>query len=216
MIDATEEPAERTRVLNGVAVPGTEFDDDRDAYPTHESTVVSALRRRVRRGDSVVVVGGGWGTTTVVAARMTHFEGDVTTFEPSSKMLETLRRTVEINRVNEVVTLEHAAVGPVSDSSERIFGSPDGDVVAPEALPACDVLDIDCEGAELEVLRGLRFRPRLVTVEAHPHLGGERDDVADELRRLGYEIVDEAPIRPESDIVNVVAELRGEATASEA
>lgn len=207
MIDATEEPAERTRVLNGVAVPGTEFDDDRDAYPTHEKAVVSALRRRVRRGDSVVVVGGGWGTTTVVAARMTHFEGDVTAFEPSSKMLETLRRTVAVNRVDEVVTLEHAAVGPVSASSERVFGSPDGDAVAPEAIPECDVLDIDCEGAELEILRDLQFRPRLLAVEAHPHLGGDRDEVAAELRRLGYDVVDEEPIRPESDIVNFVAEL---------
>lgn len=208
MIDATEEPAERTRVLNGVAVPGTEFDDDRDAYPAHESAVVSALRRRVRRGDSVVVVGGGWGTTTVVAARMTHFEGDVTAYEPSSKMLETLRRTVAVNRVDEVVTLEHAAVGSVSASSERIFGSADGDAVAPEAIPECDVLDIDCEGAELEVLRGLRFRPRVVTVEAHPHLGGKPDEVEAELRRLGYAVVDEEPIRPESDIVTYVAELR--------
>jgi hypothetical protein len=140
MLDATEEPVGRTRVLNGVTVPGTEFDEDEDCYPDHEGTVVAALRRHVRRGDSVAVVGGGWGTTTVVAARMTHFEGDVTTYEPSSKMLETIRRTISANRVEELVTLEHVTVGSVSESSERIFGQPDGGP-APAELPGCDVLD---------------------------------------------------------------------------
>jgi hypothetical protein len=59
MLDATEGPVERTRVVNGVAVPGTEFDEARDTDPDHERTAVRALRRHVRRGDRVVVVGGG-------------------------------------------------------------------------------------------------------------------------------------------------------------
>ncbi|MFC4550988.1 MULTISPECIES: FkbM family methyltransferase [Halorussus] len=209
MLDATEEPAPRTRVLNGVAVPGTEFDEANDYHPDHENTVVAALRRRVRRGDRVVVVGGGWGTTTVVAARMTHFEGDVTTFEPSSKMLETIRRTIRANRVGDVVTVEHAAVGSVSDTSERIFGSADGEALPPEELPECDVLDLDCEGAELEILRGIRFRPRLVTVEVHPHLGCSHDEVESELTDLGYDVLEKEPIRPGDDIVNYVA-VRGD------
>lgn len=157
MLDATEEPVARTRIVNGVAVPGTDFDEARDCSPAHEDAVVSDLRRYVRRGDRVVVVGGGWGATTVVAARMTHFEGTVTTFEPSSRMLEILRRTVRVNRVEDVVTLEHAAVGPVSDSSERIFGSADGERVPPTGLPACDVLDVDCEGANWTSSGGSSF-----------------------------------------------------------
>lgn len=205
MLDATEEPTVRTRVLNGVAVPSTESEEERDVYPNHEKTAVSALRRHVRRGDSVVVVGGGWGTTTVVAARMTHFEGDVTTFEPSSEMLETIRRTVDVNRVADLVTVEHAAIGSVSDSSERIFGSADGDYRSPKAIPECDVLDVDCEGAELAILQSLTFRPRLITVEAHPHLGCSHDEIEVELARLGYDVVTKEPIRSDSDIVNYVA-----------
>lgn len=205
MLDATEEPVERTRVLNGVAVPGTAFRNQHDNHPDHEGTVVEALRRRVRRGDSVVVVGGGWGTTTVVAARMTHFDGTVTTYEPSAKMRRLLQRTVEVNNVDEVVSIEPAAVGSVSDSSERIFGPPDDHTVAPSDLPECDVLDLDCEGAELEILRGIEFEPRLVTVEAHPHLGCSREAVGDQLRSQEYEIVEAEPIRSESDIANYVA-----------
>lgn len=205
MIDATEEPTVRTRVLNGVAVPSTDLEVGTDTYPDHERTVVRALRRHVRRGDRVVVVGGGWGASTVVAARMTHFEGEVTTFEPNSEMLETIRRTIEVNRVGDLVTLEHAAIGSVSESSERIFGEADGEVRPPSAIPECDVLDVDCEGAELEVLRGMACRPRLLAVEAHPHLGCSHDDVKFELDRLGYEIVEREPIDRDGDIVNYVA-----------
>lgn len=205
MLDATAEPVERTRVLNGVVVPGTGFEDQQDNYPDHEEAVVAAFRRRVRRGDTVVVVGGGWGTTTVVAARMTHFEGRVRTYEPSAKMRRLLQRTVEVNRVGEVVTVDPAAVGSISDSSRDLFGPPDDRTVAPSDLPDCDVLDLDCEGAELDILRGIDFEPRLVTVEAHPHLGCSREAVEAQLRSQGYEIVRKAPIRSGSDITNYVA-----------
>jgi hypothetical protein len=205
MLDATEEPVSRTRILNGVAVPGTDFDESRDHAPDHEGVVVSALRRHVRRGDRVVVVGGGWGTTTVVAARMTHFEGTVRTYEPSERMREILERTISVNRVDGVVTVEAAAIGAVSDSSERIFGAADGAVLEPGGLPECDVLDLDCEGAELEILRELDWRPRLLTVEAHPHLGCPRAEIEAELDRLGYEIERRAPIASDDDITNYVA-----------
>jgi hypothetical protein len=49
---------------------------------------------------------------------MTHFEGTVTTYEANSDMLATVRRTVEVNRVADLVTLEHTAVGPVSDHAK--------------------------------------------------------------------------------------------------
>lgn len=205
MIDATEEPTVRTRVLNGVAVPSVDPEEERDVYPHHERVVVSALRRHVRRGDRVVVVGGGWGTTTVVAARMTHFEGHVTTFEPTSEMLTTLERTVEVNRVAELVDLEHAAIGSVDESNERIFGEADGEMLPPSAIPECDVLDLDCEGAEAEILEGMDCRPRLLTVEVHPHLGPTLEGIKGGLRDLGYEVVDREPIERDGEITNFVA-----------
>lgn len=85
------------RVGNGVAVPSREPESERDYYPDHEHASVRSRRRYTQPGDSVVVVGGGWGATTVVAARMTTFEGDVTTFEPSSKMVEIIDRTTHVN-----------------------------------------------------------------------------------------------------------------------
>jgi len=189
MVDATETPTVRTRTMNGVAVPSVEPVDGRDHYPDHEQAPIRSLRRHVRRGDDVVVVGGGWGVTTVVAARMTHFEGSVTTFEPTSRMLETIERTVTTNRVEDLVTLRHAAIGRVSDSNEQYFGPVDSESRSPEALPACDVLELDCEGAELSILRELGVAPRLVIVECHPHLGAPEADVRTALDDRGYEVI---------------------------
>lgn len=191
MVDATEEPDVRTRVMNGVAVPSVEPEEERDHYPDHEHASIRSLRRQTRRGDTVVVVGGGWGASTVVAARMTHFEGEVTTFEPSSEMVETIDRTIEVNNVAELVTVEHTAIGPVREENERYFGPADGERRSPSAVPECDVLELDCEGAELDILRALDFRPRVIIVETHPHIDCPAHEVESELSRRGYEVVDE-------------------------
>lgn len=202
------EDAPRTVAYNGVAVPTVEPEEERDYWPQMEAATSAALRRRVRRGDDVVVVGGGRGVTTVVAARMTHFEGTVTTFEANSEMLETLERTARVNRVEELVTLEHAVVGSVSEQAEETFGPGDGDRLDPADLPPCDVMEIDCEGTELEVLRGMACRPRVVVVETHEPLGVPAEDVAALLEEMGYEIanVESAGMHGELDVLTAVRE----------
>lgn len=192
MSQEESESEPRTVVYNGVGIPTATPEEEQDYWPEFEDGTSTALRRRVRRGDSVVVVGGGRGITTVVAARMTHFEGAVITYEANSEMLETLQRTVEVNRVADLVTLEHAAVGPVTDRAEEMFGPSDGDRLDPADLPACDVLELDCEGSELEVLRGMECRPRAIVVETHEPLGVPSEDVCEVLDKMDYRIVNRA------------------------
>lgn len=188
MADATEEPDVRTRVLNGVAVPSVEPERGRDFQPEHERASIDVLRRAVRRGDEVVVVGGGWGASAVVAARMTHFEGRVTVFEPSSEMVRTIERAIRVNAAAECVEVEHAAIGPVPESNERLFGPADGERLPPDAVPACDVLELDCEGAELAILEALDHRPRVVVAETHPHLDAPASRVRSALEDGGYAV----------------------------
>jgi antitoxin (DNA-binding transcriptional repressor) of toxin-antitoxin stability system len=200
----------RTEVWNGVAVPTVPPEEGRDYVPEMEAATSDALRRRVRRGDDVVVVGGGKGITTVVAARMTHFEGSVATFEANAEMLTTLRRTVRVNRVADLVTLEHAAVGPVRDGSRDQWGPPDGDRLAPRAIPECDVLELDCEGAEREILQGLEARPRIIVVETHEPIGVPPEEVEQELAKLGYDVVNRqsAGLEGELDVLTAVRSER--------
>ena len=208
MTDESDEPPPRTVVYNGVGIPTVEPEKERDYRPEYENGTSEALRRRVCRGDDVVVVGGGRGITTVIAARMTHFEGTVVTYEANSDMLATLQRTVEINRVADLVTLEHAAVGPVSDRAVEIFGPSDGHRLAPADLQPCDVLEVDCEGSELDVLRGMECRPRVVVVETHEPLGVPSEDVSNVLETIGYRIVNRVPagMNDELEVLTAVRE----------
>ncbi|WP_158058657.1 class I SAM-dependent methyltransferase [Halorussus halophilus] len=178
----------RTQVFNGVAVPTVEPEEGIDYFPEYEDGTSSALRRRVRPGDDVVVVGGGRGITTVSAARATGPEGSVTTYEANAEMLQTLQRTILANRVTDRVTLEHAAVGPVQEGSKETFGPPDGDRRDPSAIPDCDVLELDCEGSEVEVLQNLEARPRVVVVETHEPIGVPSADSEAALEAMGYRI----------------------------
>lgn len=210
MVDATADPDVRTRVLNGVAVPTVDPKVDCDYYSDHEHASIWSLRRYVDRGDSVVVVGGGWGASTVVAARMTHYEGTVTTFEPSSEMVATIDRAIRVNSVADLVTVEHAAIGPVREANADYFGPADGDRRSPTAVPRCDVLELDCEGAELAILGALEFRPRVIIVETHPHIGCAVPDVRAQLLDLGYEVVAEGRAGMNDDLPVFTATLNAQ------
>lgn len=65
-------------------------------------------------------------------------------------------------------------------------------VISPSNLPQVDVLEIDCEGAEMEILQGLCYRPRVLTVEAHPVFGVSVSDVESWLTTEGYRIVQQS------------------------
>jgi hypothetical protein len=44
-----------------------------------------------------------------------------------------------------------------------------GAVLPPSELPPCNVLELDCEGAEVEILREMNIQPRVILVETHDH-----------------------------------------------
>jgi hypothetical protein len=65
-----------------------------------------------------------------------------------------------------------------------------GAVMPPCQLPACDVLELDCEGAEVEILRGMIIQPRVILVETHGLFGAPTDLVASLLETRGYVVSD--------------------------
>jgi len=165
----------------------------RDA-PEHlpfEGALASTHRRVTRPEDAVVIVGGGYGITTVAAARA---GASVTVYEPAPDRLAAIRRTLELNDVDpDAVTLRRAVVGELNPHEAAKKGlEEDGvRVVDPVDLSPCDVLELDCEGAELPILRALdpASLPRVIAVEIHPlKLDGATGAVLDRLRALGYAI----------------------------
>jgi Methyltransferase FkbM domain len=62
--------------------------------------------------------------------------------------------------------------------------------VRPDELPPCDVLELDCEGSEVGILRDMLIEPRIVAVETHGFLGAPTGDVRNVLENRGYQVSD--------------------------
>ena len=155
--------------------------------PDYEEQLVKALHRVAKPGSRIVVVGGGWGTTAVVAAKLAGPTGHVTCFEASAEQLPLIRETLRRNDVT--IDLRHAAVGEaigVYGSKEAVSDT----MIAPRDLPECDVLELDCEGAERVILEQMTIRPAAIAVETHGVFGAPTTAIRETLERIGYDVVD--------------------------
>lgn len=174
---------ERKRVDS--LIPGNPYQDD----PQHEYALVSALREHVTPGDHVVVVGAGSGTTCVIAAQETTELGEVTAYEGSEGRVRQSRKTLQTNGVHERCRVIHAVVGPAVRLSPGSSIDKSRDHLSPADLPKCDVLELDCEGAERNILQQLTVKPRVVIAEAHPEFGSSAEEVSELLEDLDYRTV---------------------------
>lgn len=182
--------------------------------PQYEEPLVDAVQSCVQPGDDVVIIGGGYGVTTVAAAKKTRDTGTVTVYEAINERVDIIKSTVQIQDVDGRCNIIHGIVGPAINPGG---GLPDGgttnsaDHLSPRDIPPCDVLELDCEGAELEILRGLAIRPHSIVVETHGHRGAAECDVRAELQELGYSIVQRS-IEVEENGVFVLTATRSETT----
>jgi len=149
--------------------------DVTDQYPRDESAESDQLRGLVKPGDHVLIIGGGWGVTTVVASRAAGRDGRVTVYEAVPEMADRVRETVAHNYSPAPVTVHEAAVGSVTDASREQYGAA-RDIVGVDELPEADVWQLDCEGAEAEILGAASLPDRLI-VEVHPDRTREHEVV---------------------------------------
>lgn len=155
--------------------------------PGYEGALVRGIRKYVENGDTVNVVGGGWGVSTVAAAKQAGEHGRVITYEGGKETVEKVEETVQLNGVGNRVTVRHAVVG--NSLSLRGDGT-HAKAVSPIELPDCDVLVLDCEGAEMEILEEMEIRPRAIVVETHGMFGATKTDVQNKLTSAGYDTVE--------------------------
>lgn len=181
----------KTVVYNGVEVDAARYFDSflpwRKQDDLHyESGLISGLDRWAKNGDHVVIVGGGWGVTAVNSAWNTGESGKVTVYEGSSKEINHIRKTTHQNNVSDRISVRHGVVGPLislrGDSGEATS-------VSPEELPECDVLQLDCEGSEINILENLKIRPRVILVESHGMNGAPSSKVEKKLKMQSYSVI---------------------------
>lgn len=169
---------------------------------SYERPYVRLLREALRPGDVFVDIGAHIGIHTFSMARqLSRFRaGTVIAFEPAADLVSRLQETIRVNRIDnvDVVALSLGSsegkrdlrADPerfdLADAAVRSFYGP-GPIYATVAsqtfdawmstssVPRIDVVKIDVEGAELEVLTGMRealdrHRPRIVGIEIRPYL----------------------------------------------
>lgn len=158
--------------------PLGDYDD-----PNYEFGLVRGISLYVRPGDKAVVIGGGFGITAVLIAHAAGPAGSVVCFEGSGRQVAAVSDTARRNGAK--IDVRHAFVG----TDKNVYGSSEGAVaVDAENLPECDVLEMDCEGAELAILSALKIRPRVILVETHGVHGSPTEAVRAELTRMGYDV----------------------------
>jgi hypothetical protein len=129
-------------------------------------------------------------------------DGSVTVYEGAKRSADRVSAVTERNGVSGRVNVEHAVVA----QGDNLSGSAGGaDTVSPTDLPECDVLELDCEGAELEILRRMELQPRVILVETHDHLGAPIDEVEQVLKDRSYDIVSRDPFDADRGVYVVVA-----------
>jgi len=184
--------------FNGVPVRRPKLFDATDVRRGWEATFIKAVQQVVELGDHVVEVGGGLGVSTVYAARAVGVEGSVTVYEPTKEGVKIIKETAELSRMSEIIDIKNAAIGSVKDSflGDLIDESYN---ILPSEIPDCDVLLLDCEGAELEILHSMSVRPRNMVIETHPYLGSTNAAVIDALP-AGYLIESQKELEEESEL----------------
>ena len=138
-------------------------------WGTYEPEQTQAFQKIIQPGDVVFDVGAHYGYYTLLSSELAGPKGKVFAFEPSPGNIPRLKKHLYINHCENVQVIElalsdHEGTARFDNHAGSGVGhlSPDGqievqitslDTIATQ-LPAPNVLKIDCEGAEVEVLKG--------------------------------------------------------------
>jgi hypothetical protein len=182
-------PISRDRKLGDLSVPGFLRPHNVQDLPDYEAMLIEGVRTHVRKGDKVVIVGGGEGVTVAIAAQAVGDTGSVICFEGGRSYVENVLGTARRNRLSGRITVRHEIVGKSISvhGDERLKSS---NILPTEKLPECDVLELDCEGAEALILEEMRLRPRAIIVETHGLFGAPTVLIRSILERKGYDVSD--------------------------
>jgi len=161
----------------------------------YEKGLLSSLRNIELAGKKVCLVGGGYGVTARYASRRSNHEVEV--FEPSDYLCVTYLKDIENAEINHAYFYTDDETYHSADLASRVETSD---------LPICDVLVLDCEGAEQPILKNLDQHPSHVIVETHPHLGIKTNNILEILRGNGYTVVNRVVENEEKEITVLHAE----------
>jgi len=173
--------------------------------PLYENAICNALREHVVSGDKIIIIGAGYGVTAALAANLTGDKGFVICYEGSSYCIDLSKKTQKLNGIANI-EYRHAIVG------ENIAVHNEGQIstkcLMVEELEDCDILELDCEGAENIILQNLKIHPRVIIVETHGVFNSSTDLIFKRLQDLGYVVKDYGIAEPDRGSLCVKNDIR--------
>jgi len=183
-----------------------------DAHHYGEVTMLQAM---AERGMVVLELGANKGVTAVALAKSVGPQGQVHAFEPVPEYYAALIENLRLNEVDNVRVHQLAVTDKESEINYYKHGEGSGIVqandaekivvgttsldnfIAEQALERVDLINMDCEGAELLVLRAgkktLQQNAPHILCEIHhdylSRLGQSAHDVVEYLHLLGFQVV---------------------------
>jgi len=181
----------------------------------HHHGEVRMLEAMAEPGVVVLELGANKGVTAVALAKSVGPQGQVHAFEPVPEYYAALIENLRLNEVDNVTAHQLAVTDKESQASYYKHGEGSGIVhaddaekiivgttsldnfIAEQALERIDLINMDCEGAELLVLRGgkktLQQNAPHILCEIHhdylSRLGQSVHDLVEYLHVLGFEAV---------------------------
>jgi methyltransferase, FkbM family len=181
-----------------------------------EPGTVSLIENLLKRGDTFVDVGANVGIYTLIAARLVQNSGRSIAVEPASSTIRALNLTIAINGIGGAVQVHDVAFGARNGTAELHLEKTSGhnSLLAPlddrgdkeevvvrrgdEVLDGLrpSLIKIDVEGAEIDVLEGLRAtfaqsHPRLIVEYSPNHVQRSGLDASawfDAIREFGENV----------------------------
>jgi FkbM family methyltransferase len=208
---------------------------------TTEMDVQQLLAQHVAKGSVVYDVGAHIGFFTVLGAGLVGPSGRVVAFEPLPANITQLRHNIAINAFQHVQVVEAAVAESAGRAELQLVGNSTGPKLAsagrhPDAKGSIDVetlaldkwlaesgerppnfVKIDVEGAEIEVIRGMRdilerYRP-VILCEMH----GRNQEYVTLISSLGYDarcLNETTPVEDAYWNVHTIAIPRAEASTA--
>lgn len=175
-------PRDSYRVCAGITVRDHPALDRTKRFPDYKQGLLSGISDSVNEGDRVILIGAGRGVSLVHTARSGASE--IMAIDAAPSMLRQCEQTLSDNDTPDsaTVTLRHALVG---EAIEVYGDASDAEQIHPNELPECDVLVMDCEGAERSILKAMDSLPDRFVIETHPERGVPTGDVERLLREHG-------------------------------
>lgn len=188
-------------------------------------------------GWNIIDVGAGIGDYTIFATYQ-HPRNQVYAYEPFAKSFDLLRKNLELNLIENAQTYAKAVFGhtgalrlntlggePLQIRSEEAshqigFDSENlvpslslADVLISNRIEICDLLKLDCEGAEFDILFNAKPETlsmiKRIVMEFHDGVTGHNHgELADYLRKHGFQ-VQTSPNYVHDDLGYLYAEQKG-------